>query len=325
MVQIMHLRQEYQRGDAMFWLYYIKWHTISVCPLLVTFALVTWLWWCLAAMWSYTFSPSWFKSILQGCTFALSSSLSLHKLWIHSLFSLYQYGLMASHFNQQDTINVCHDSFATKNYFVDFLVGFWVLLTCPHLSLTMSLILVRQKFQVCLLFLLSSLGNRAFLVLDSPSFSRWAHILGSAPLGPPPTCVTVTQSPVLFLPFCRAEFLHTITFLQPEKSSFKIFCWTDLMVVNSLSICSSWNIFTLLSFGRAFFLDRWCTGDSLLLWHFIDVAVSSALLCFWWASESVSRWVMSDSLRPHGLWLARLLCPWNSPGKNTGVGCCALL
>ena len=29
---------------------------------------------------------------------------------------------------------------------------------------------------------------------------------------------------------------------------------------------------------------------------------------------------MSDSLRPHGLWLARLLCPWDSLGKNTGVG-----
>ena len=27
----------------------------------------------------------------------------------------------------------------------------------------------------------------------------------------------------------------------------------------------------------------------------------------------------------HGLQLARLLCPWNSPGKNTGVGCHALL
>ena len=26
-------------------------------------------------------------------------------------------------------------------------------------------------------------------------------------------------------------------------------------------------------------------------------------------------------LQPHGLWPARLLCPWNSPGKNTGVGC----
>ena len=32
---------------------------------------------------------------------------------------------------------------------------------------------------------------------------------------------------------------------------------------------------------------------------------------------------MSDSLRPHGLEPARLLCPWDSPGKNTEEGCCA--
>ena len=35
--------------------------------------------------------------------------------------------------------------------------------------------------------------------------------------------------------------------------------------------------------------------------------------------------VMSDSQRPHGLWPARFLCPWDSPGKNTEVGCHALL
>ena len=29
--------------------------------------------------------------------------------------------------------------------------------------------------------------------------------------------------------------------------------------------------------------------------------------------------VMSDSLQPHGLWPARLLSPWNFPGKDTGV------
>ena len=34
---------------------------------------------------------------------------------------------------------------------------------------------------------------------------------------------------------------------------------------------------------------------------------------------------MSDSLRPHGLYSARLLCPLDSPGKNTGVGRDALL
>ena len=31
--------------------------------------------------------------------------------------------------------------------------------------------------------------------------------------------------------------------------------------------------------------------------------------------------VMSDSLGPYGLQLTRLLCPWDSLGKNTGVGC----
>ena len=30
---------------------------------------------------------------------------------------------------------------------------------------------------------------------------------------------------------------------------------------------------------------------------------------------------MSNSLRPHGLQPAQLLCPWNSPGKSTGMGC----
>ena len=40
-------------------------------------------------------------------------------------------------------------------------------------------------------------------------------------------------------------------------------------------------------------------------------------------SESHS--VMSDSLWSYGLSAARLLCPWNSPDKNTGVGCHFLL
>ena len=39
----------------------------------------------------------------------------------------------------------------------------------------------------------------------------------------------------------------------------------------------------------------------------------------------VSHSVVSDSLCPHGLQPARLLCSWDSPGKNTGVGCHFLL
>ena len=34
---------------------------------------------------------------------------------------------------------------------------------------------------------------------------------------------------------------------------------------------------------------------------------------------------MTDLVRPHGQQPTRLLCPWDSPGKNTGVGCHFLL
>ena len=51
-------------------------------------------------------------------------------------------------------------------------------------------------------------------------------------------------------------------------------------------------------------------------------AVSSQVA---WALSSVRRSAVSGSLRPHGLWLARLLCPWYSPGKNAGVDCHSLL
>ena len=35
--------------------------------------------------------------------------------------------------------------------------------------------------------------------------------------------------------------------------------------------------------------------------------------------------IVSNSVWPYGLQPTRLLCPWDSPGKNTGVGCHALL
>ena len=39
----------------------------------------------------------------------------------------------------------------------------------------------------------------------------------------------------------------------------------------------------------------------------------------------LSHSVVSNSFQHHGLYPARLLCPWDSPGKNTGVGGHALL
>ena len=41
-------------------------------------------------------------------------------------------------------------------------------------------------------------------------------------------------------------------------------------------------------------------------------------------SLSISSSVVSDSLQFHGQQLVRLLCPRDSPGKSTGVGCHAL-
>ena len=40
------------------------------------------------------------------------------------------------------------------------------------------------------------------------------------------------------------------------------------------------------------------------------------------AAESL---LVSDCVRPHRQQPTRLLCPWDSPGKNTGVGCHFLL
>ena len=41
--------------------------------------------------------------------------------------------------------------------------------------------------------------------------------------------------------------------------------------------------------------------------------------------RSTSCSVVSYSVLPHGLQPARLLCPWDSPGKDTGVGSLSLL
>ena len=41
----------------------------------------------------------------------------------------------------------------------------------------------------------------------------------------------------------------------------------------------------------------------------------------------ITKWSMClvsqscPTLQLHGLWLTRILCPWDFPGKNTGVGC----
>ena len=76
-----------------------------------------------------------------------------------------------------------------------------------------------------------------------------------------------------------------------------------------------------------------CGYNTSLLWDDDDWNVLFSrvgnLLCLKGLKISsvshVSHSVMFDSSQPHGQWPSRLLCPWNSPGKNTGVGCHSLL
>ena len=52
---------------------------------------------------------------------------------------------------------------------------------------------------------------------------------------------------------------------------------------------------------------------------------SSSLLRSLSLDLCVSHSVVSNSLQPRGVKPTRLLCPWDSPGKNIGAGCHALL
>ena len=62
-------------------------------------------------------------------------------------------------------------------------------------------------------------------------------------------------------------------------------------------------------------------------WALWSYCLSICTVGSWWfesdhylsGSESVSLSGVSDSFRPHRPQPARLLCSWNSPGKNTGM------
>ena len=73
-------------------------------------------------------------------------------------------------------------------------------------------------------------------------------------------------------------------------------------------------------------------------WFLLEVlqeSVPGLSPSFWWVQAILGiAWlsdlspltqVMSNSLRPRGLYLARHLCPWDFSGKNTGVSCHFLL
>ena len=85
-------------------------------------------------------------------------------------------------------------------------------------------------------------------------------------------------------------------------------------VAISFSMGSSWpKDQTYISCIGKWILYHWATGGSRYMLQ-DDFYFQKINLYFPWWSESLS--AMSDSLQPHGLHSL-----WNSPDKNTGVGC----
>ena len=64
---------------------------------------------------------------------------------------------------------------------------------------------------------------------------------------------------------------------------------------------------------------------SFLLSPVLDPLFSISLVSFILVCVCEVALVMSNSLRPHELEPAKLLCPWDYPGKNAAVGCHLLL
>ena len=67
---------------------------------------------------------------------------------------------------------------------------------------------------------------------------------------------------------------------------------------------------------------KWCGKQYGVLWFLKNlngiIVWAGDHAC---SSSGISCSVVSYSLQPRGLQPARLLCPWDSPGKSTGVGC----
>ena len=68
--------------------------------------------------------------------------------------------------------------------------------------------------------------------------------------------------------------------------------------------------------------ERWAAPGGRKSWHFLSGSLwASGFVLTSSVSSPISvvrHSAVSNSLQPHGL-LTRLLCPWNSPGKNTRV------
>ena len=151
------------------------------------------------------------------------------------------------------------------------------------------------------------------------------------------TCIQISQVvwyPHLFQNFPQFIVLHTIKgFGVVNKAEVDVFLELSCFFYDPMSVGN------LISGSSAF------SKASLNIWKFtVHVLLKPGLENFEHVSgqkevETLSPWLMasvflicvlscsvvSNSLPPHGLLPARLLCPWDSPGKNTKADCHFLL
>ena len=80
----------------------------------------------------------------------------------------------------------------------------------------------------------------------------------------------------------------------------------------------------LVSTGEAI-INKWVNESLVIRNYFSIVCTHTATKSRLDICAVLSCSVVSDSFRPCGLWPMRLCCPWNFPGKNTGVSCLFLL
>ena len=105
------------------------------------------------------------------------------------------------------------------------------------------------------------------------------------------------------VPLSGGGLLLPLSFLQALSTEFR---------ARSARTGLRWSPGPLNSFFRA-----WNRKQKDTAWSLVNNPVPVLVSC-------VSHSVLSDSWDPMDS-SARLLCPWNSPGKNTGVGCPFLL
>ena len=79
-------------------------------------------------------------------------------------------------------------------------------------------------------------------------------------------------------------------------------------------------------------LYHWATREdpksTILQWKIKEnkfPIIKSIYLKYPYTSTCQVTLVVSDSLKPYGLWPTRILSPWDSPDRKTGVGCHFLL